>query len=112
MKWFLILLTFPLSSFSCDLDLRVEKKSYKVCSDKKRIYSVECKSVSDCFKTPESLKYYPNQSPLFSLCYQSGGAPHFAKLKDVKNKVEVCVRDEGKITDLGSLMELYKKKSI
>ena len=109
MKWFIILLIFPLSSFACDKALKVGEKLFKVCVEESNIFSKGCNNVPDCFTTPKHLKYYPNQSPLFSLCYQSDAKPHFAKLSGNKDKVEVCVTEKGSVVDLDSLMKSYQK---
>lgn len=110
MKWLVVLLILPTSSFACKLDLKIGDKAYKVCNKADRIFTKDCESVAHCFKKIKKLKFSSNQSPLFSLCYQSGATPRFAKIQGQKNKVEVCIKDGSKIVDLNSLMQYHNQK--
>ncbi|MCO4755682.1 MAG: hypothetical protein KC478_14465 [Bacteriovoracaceae bacterium] len=106
MKWLIASLILTLNLFACDIDLDVEGETHKVCVFDQNIYSKGCKGVSDCFKFKnKKLKYYPNQDPRFSLCYQNGWKPSFAKL-DGKT-VSVCMNSSNQFVDMESLMKSF-----
>ncbi len=74
------------------------------------IYSQDCKNLEKCFKLPTKMRFYPNQNPLFSLCYQSEGTPRFAIVKSSKEKVQVCTK-EAKVVELDKMMSFYNLKT-
>lgn len=109
MKWFMKLIIL-ISLFSKAYGVTLTQsngKAIEVDVDGKRVYSKDCSKIYNCFKFPKKLKFYPNQSPLFSLCYQSGGTPEFVNLEGEEHKIEFCFKDN-KGVDLETLMKAYK----
>ncbi len=109
MKWLkeLLILTLSISgAFGGSLALD-NGKSITIEVEGNKIYTKECKEPSNCFDFPKELKFYSYQSPLFSLCYQSGGTPQFVKLEGREHKIEFCFKDN-KGVDLETLMKGYK----
>ena len=107
MKWLIASLLLTLNIFACDIDLDVEGDKHKICVLGNDLYSKGCKGVSECFEFKKSkLKFYPNQDPRFSLCYQNGWRPSFAKL-DGKT-VSVCINSANQLVDLESLMKSFQ----
>lgn len=108
MKWLIILLTLSARLWACDNILNIDGKDYKVCRDKEALFSKGCEDPQACFKlSSEKVAFSPNQNPLFSLCYQNGHQPFFAKLEGEEHKVSVCLSENGKVVDLDSLMKAY-----
>lgn len=109
-----ILLVFSLSSASyaaCEkVETTFEEKPVTLCFDKKldRYLSESCKDVAKCFFDKKiELKYYANQSPGFSLCYQIQGKPFFARIKGQKDTVPLCHKNLV-FVDHESLLLAYK----
>ena len=73
--------------------------------------SRECFVPEKCFPRLKSvkLKFYPYQNPLFSLCEQVGGEPHFAREFLTKKKLRICLGEGNKVVDLPTLMNTYKR---
>tara|TARA_B100001971_G_C18268010_1_gene596233 strand:- start:71549 stop:71905 length:357 start_codon:yes stop_codon:yes gene_type:complete len=114
MKWLIILLTLTNALLACDaVELIGNNVKYQVCSTKSDneffYYSKDCKEVNKCvdFKQIDKLKLFPNQSPLFSLCYQLKGTPLFTKHQKTKKTVEICLFDNRPI-GLNYLMSHYQ----
>lgn len=60
--------------------------------EKRHTYlSKNCKDIEKCFfiKKPE-LRYQPNQSPGFTLCYLLEGEPFFGMIEGQKEKEPIC----------------------
>ncbi len=109
MKWLKLSLILTLSvsgAFGGSLTLE-DGKSITIEVEGNKIDTKECKEPSDCFLFPKKLKFYSYQSPLFSLCYQSGGTPKFVNLEGKKHKIEFCFKGN-KGVDLETLMKAYK----
>lgn len=108
-KWFISLLILISTSNSFANLIKIKSKTYSnIVIKNDKLYSKSCKQIQNCFTTPEKLKLYQNQNPLFSLCFQSKGTPHFVQINSEKSKRQVCLKDKH-IVDLNSLMLLYKR---
>lgn len=111
MKWLISLIILTGSAYASTSQgdvLLYAEKTLNVLRNGRVIYTPGCEIAGSCFSIPNELKTSPNQNPLFSLCYQSGGTPYFAKLKSDGEKVPVCLKKEMKALDLESLMREYK----
>tara|TARA_Y100000780_G_scaffold226709_1_gene241261 strand:+ start:86880 stop:87218 length:339 start_codon:yes stop_codon:yes gene_type:complete len=109
MKWlktFFILTLSAYKAFGGNLTLP-DAKRVTIKVEGNKIFTKECKAPSNCFDFPKELKFYSYQSPLFSLCYQSGGTPKFVKIDGKKHKIEFCFKNN-KGVDLETLMKAYK----
>lgn len=116
MKWLgiLLILTTTNSLFAdADTDvLSYEGGDLQVRFDGRKVYTERCERPASCFKLPLKLSLKPNQSPLFSVCLQSGGTPYFAKMKKKNEKLEFCVNSEKQGVELNMLMEAYKLNKV
>lgn len=81
---------------ACELvEIIHNEKKVKVCFNKKteRYLSAECKSIETCFIQKKiEFKFFPDQSPGFSLCYQLEGKPFFAEVSGKSEKVPMCFK--------------------
>ncbi|WP_408096661.1 hypothetical protein ACJVC5_16620 [Peredibacter sp. HCB2-198] len=81
---------------ACELvEIIHNEKKVKVCFDKKtELYlSEDCKDIEKCFLQKKiEFKFFPDQSPGFSLCYQLEGKPFFARVVGQKEKVPMCYK--------------------
>ena len=106
----LVFVTFVTNAHACDTPafLIYKNQKIKVCQTGIHYLSPNCKSVGECFfqKTIE-LKFYPNQSPGFSLCYQLGGKAFFGSIAGVKIKVPMCHKN-GIYSDQEALLLHYR----
>ncbi len=110
MRWPIVSLILIAETLACDNLLDIKGRQFKVCIQNQKVYSPQCKNPKRCFDFPqENFIYTPNQSPLFSLCYQSGGKPYFARLKEEKDKIEICLNQQDQVIDLNTLMSEYQK---
>lgn len=85
-------------------------KQIELCHDKEKdLYlSKSCKNIADCFFEKKiDLKFYANQSPGFSLCYQLGGDAFFGVVRGVKDKIPFCFKN-GHYADQESLLLHYR----
>jgi hypothetical protein len=113
MNYLLIIFTFIAFSsqaFACETKkIIILNKTYEVCFENKKIYTQQCENIQKCFPKPKKpLKFQSNKNPLFLLCNQSGGTPHFVKVKGFKEIFSICLKQKNKIVDLESLMNHYK----
>ncbi|WP_040314275.1 hypothetical protein [Bacteriovorax sp. BAL6_X] len=107
MKYSILIISILLSAAKAESIVFVaDDFKAEVVYEKERMTSKECLNISDCFTFPNSLKFYSNQNPLFSLCYQSKGTPRFGHINKVK--ITGCINSNNKVVDLNSLMKAYK----
>lgn len=96
MRFFLLSLSLFLTNagHACETaQFSHDEKQIKVCYDKKteRYLSIDCKNIATCFLTKKiDFQFRQDQSPGFSLCYQLGGSPFFAKVSVKKETVPMC----------------------
>lgn len=111
LKWPQIILISTISFHAYGSEtIVIDKIMYTVEVEKDSLGSSEClKSPDSCFAFPKKMVFKGSQSPLFSLCYQSGGRPQFFQYKEEKHKRTLCLK-EGKVLDLESLMIGYKSQ--
>lgn len=76
---------------------------------KENLYlSLECSTVESCFKIKDlELSLVPDQSPGFSLCFQSGGKPFLGAIGNVEEKIPFC-EFKGRFVDQENLMRRWK----
>jgi len=110
MIWPILWTTLATEQSESKETLIIDKKEFSVIVKGRNIYSSNCKDITKCFELPIKLRTYPNQNPLFSLCYQSEGTPRFAIIKSSKKKVQVCTK-ESKVVELDQMMSFYNMKN-
>lgn len=110
----LILFSTSLPSFACDkVEIEHDQQKVILCFDKKadRYLSPHCDNVQKCFfKKKIEVKYYANQSPGFSICYQIDGEPFFAKIPGKDVSVPLCKLGDD-FVDEDTLILTYKNLS-
>lgn len=111
MKHFLMPLCYLLlinDLFSCEnVTITLPHKlTFTACYYKEnQLYlSQKCPSINDCFILPvkNTIKLKPNQSPLFSKCYQMRGKPYFGTPSNTGSTQGFCTKDDV-IVDLENL---------
>jgi hypothetical protein len=68
-------------------------KKVSLCfKEKEQLYlSPECLTIESCFKIKDlRLNFVTDQSPGFSLCYQSGGIAFFGVIEKLDDKIPLC----------------------
>ena len=113
-------LSFVLILFSvqmvhaCELvEIIHNEKKVKVCFDKKTEHylSADCKNVEKCFLQKKiEFKFFSDQSPGFSLCYQLDGKPFFAEVVGKTEKVPMCFKKPYYIDQENLFMSFKKVK--
>ena len=117
MFFFLAILILPVFASSEAQLLHDGKKIELLFDQKQKTYlSANCRSAKKCFfnKTIE-LKFYPDQSPGFTLCGQLGGEAFFGKVSGVSEKIPFCRKGDYFIDHEALLLEyrdiVYSKKA-
>jgi hypothetical protein len=90
--------------------LTLNGKKVTLCfTAKENLYlSLECSTVESCFKIKDlDLSLVPDQSPGFSLCFQSGGKPFLGAIGKVEEKIPFC-EFKGRFADQENLMRRWK----
>lgn len=92
MFFLLTILIFPVfASSQAELSYEGKKVELRFDEGQKTYLSSNCPSARKCFlnKTIE-LKFYPDQSPGFTLCGQLGGEAFFGEVTGVNEKIPFC----------------------
>ena len=86
-----------------------EKKISLCFKEKEELYlSPECETIDSCFKVKDlDLQFRQDQSPGFSLCYQSGGNAFFGVIEKEDEKIPLC-EFKGRYVDQENLLLRWK----